>query len=126
MDNQSTPLPPPEHPGRSSRDAVSAVVVAGDAGSTIAATLTSILGQTMPPARVVVVVAGSRDDTFAVARTFNGRHAHALAAAGHAATTVTVIDRGPREGSLRSAYGFAPCGWSTTQGACCSSRPTPS
>ncbi|MDO4029257.1 glycosyltransferase family 2 protein [Clavibacter michiganensis] len=107
MDNQSTPLPPPEHPGRSSRDAVSAVVVAGDAGSTIAATLTSILGQTMPPARVVVVVAGSRDDTFAVARTFNGRHAHALADAGHAATTVTVIDRGPREGSLRSAYGFA-------------------
>ncbi|RII96234.1 glycosyltransferase family A protein, partial [Clavibacter michiganensis] len=107
MDNQSTSLPPPEHPGRSSRDAVSAVVVAGDAGSTIAATLTSILGQTLPPARVVVVVAGSRDDTFAVARTFNGRHVHALAGAGPVATTVTVIDRGPRESSLRSAYGFA-------------------
>ena len=61
MDNESTPLPVP--PGSASRDAVSAVVVAGDAGSTIAATLTSILGQTVPPQRVVVVVAGSRDDT---------------------------------------------------------------
>jgi hypothetical protein len=107
MDNQSTPLPPPEHPGRSSRDAVSAVVVAGDAGSTIAATLGSILGQTLPPARMVVVVAGSRDDTFAVARTFNGRHERALPGGGTARTTVTVIDRGPRESSLRSAYGFA-------------------
>ncbi|RIJ18660.1 glycosyltransferase, partial [Clavibacter michiganensis subsp. insidiosus] len=107
MDNQSTPLPPPEHPGRSSRDAVSAVVVAGDAGSTIAATLSSILGQTLPPARVVVVVAGSRDDTFAVARTFNGRHERTLTGGGTARTAVTVIDRGPRESSLRSAYGFA-------------------
>ncbi|MBF4617788.1 glycosyltransferase family 2 protein [Clavibacter sp. VKM Ac-2873] len=107
MDNRSTPLPPPERPGTPARDAVSAVVVAGDAGSTIAATLTSILGQTLPPQRVVVVVAGSRDDTFAVARTFNGRHERALPGADPARTTVTVIDRGPREGSLRSAYGFA-------------------
>jgi len=105
MDDQSTPLPPglpgPAH------DAVSAIVVAGDAGSTIAATLTSILGQTVPPQRVVVVVAGSRDDTFAVARTFNGRHERAVPGADPVSTTVTVIDRGPREGSLRSAYGFA-------------------
>jgi hypothetical protein len=107
MDNQTTPLPPPETPGQAPRGAVSAVVVAGDAGSTIAATLASILGQTLPPARVVVVVAGSRDDTFAVARTFNGRHERTLPGAGPASTTVTVIDRGPREGSLRSAYGFA-------------------
>ncbi|RIJ51354.1 glycosyltransferase family 2 protein, partial [Clavibacter lycopersici] len=115
MDDQSTPLPPPERPGPAPRDAVSAVVVAGDAGSTIAATLASILGQTLPPERVVVVVAGSHDDTFAVARTFNGRHEHARpgggagagTAAGPASTTVTVIDRGPRESSLRSAYGFA-------------------
>lgn len=105
MDNESTPLPVP--PGSASRDAVSAVVVAGDAGSTIAATLTSILGQTVPPQRVVVVVAGSRDDTFAVARTFNGRHERAIPDADPVSTTVTVIDRGPREGSLRSAYGFA-------------------
>lgn len=111
MDNQSTPLPQPEHPEPPSRDGVSAVVVAGDAGTTIARTLTSILGQTVPPERVVVVVAGSRDDTFAVARTFNGRHERTGAAAadgtGPASTTVTVIDRGPRESSLRSAYGFA-------------------
>ncbi|MGJ1429937.1 glycosyltransferase [Clavibacter sepedonicus] len=56
---------------------------------------------------MVVVVAGSRDDTFAVARTFNGRHERAVPGAGPASTTVTVIDRGPRESSLRSAYGFA-------------------
>ncbi|MBF4623100.1 glycosyltransferase family A protein [Clavibacter sp. VKM Ac-2872] len=107
MDNRSTPLPPPERPGQPARDAVSAVVVAGDAGSTIAATLTSVLGQTLPLQRVVVVVAGSRDDTFAVARTFNGRHERTLPGGVRASTTVTVIDRGPREGSLRSAYGFA-------------------
>ncbi|OUE24486.1 glycosyltransferase family A protein [Clavibacter michiganensis] len=107
MRNESTPLPPSEDPGRTPRDAVSVVVVAGDAGSTIARTLSSILGQTRPPERVVVVVAGSRDDTFAVARTFNGRHAHADPGAGPASTAVTVIDRGPRESSLRSAYGFA-------------------
>ena len=88
MDNESTPLPVP--PGSASRDAVSAVVVAGDAGSTIAATLTSILGQTIPPQRVVVVVAGSRDDTFAVARTFNGRHERAIPGADPVGTTVTV------------------------------------
>ncbi|MBP2457218.1 glycosyltransferase family A protein [Clavibacter michiganensis] len=103
MDDHSTPLPP----GSAPRDAISAVVVAGDAGSTIAAALTSILGQTVPPQRVVVVVAGSRDDTFAVARTFNGRHELALPGADPVSTTVTVIDRGPGEGSLRSAYGFA-------------------
>jgi len=104
MDNESMPLPPREHPERSG-DAVSVVIVAGDAGATIAAALTSVLGQTLPPERLVVVVAGSRDDTFAVARTFNGRHERT--GKGTGATTVTVIDRGPREGSLRSAYGFA-------------------
>ncbi|WP_052129137.1 glycosyltransferase family A protein [Clavibacter michiganensis] len=107
MDNPSTPLPPNAHPEPSPRVGVSAVVIAGDAGATIARTLTSVIGQTLPPDRVVVVVAGSRDDTFAVARTFNGRHEHAHPGAGPSSTTVTVIDRGPREGTLRSAYDLA-------------------
>ncbi|WP_445443246.1 glycosyltransferase family 2 protein [Clavibacter sp. km1a] len=105
MDDPSTPSPSGAPPA--SRAAVSAVVVAGDAGTTIARTLASVLGQTLPPDRVVVVVAGSRDDTFAVARTFNGRHERARPGDGRTSTTVTVIDRGPREGSLRSAYDFA-------------------
>ncbi|WP_440696439.1 glycosyltransferase family A protein [Clavibacter nebraskensis] len=107
MDTPSTPSPPHAHPAPSPRASVSAVVVAGDAGATIARTLASVLGQTLPPDRVVVVVAGSRDDTFAVARTFNGRHEHAHPGDGPSSTTVTVIDRGPREGSLRSAYDLA-------------------
>jgi hypothetical protein len=98
MDSSSTPAP--------SGASVSAVIVTGDAGSTIARTLAALLGQTRPPGRVFVVVAGSRDDTFAAARTFNGRHEHA-AGEGPSSTTVTVIDRGPGEGSLRSAYDFA-------------------
>ncbi|ALD11901.1 glycosyltransferase family A protein [Clavibacter capsici] len=107
MDTPSTPSPPNAHPETSPRTTVSAVVVAGDAGATIARTLTSVLGQTLPPDRVVVVVAGSRDDTFAVARTFNGRHEHAQPGDGATSTTVTVIDRGPREGTLLSAYDLA-------------------
>ncbi|OUE30147.1 Glycosyl transferase family 2 [Clavibacter michiganensis] len=107
MDTPSTPSPPNAHPETSPRTTVSAVVVAGDAGSTIARTLISVLGQTLPPDRVVVVVAGSRDDTFAVARTFNGRHEHAQPGDGPTSTTVTVIDRGPREGTLLSAYDLA-------------------
>ncbi|QIS41035.1 glycosyltransferase family 2 protein [Clavibacter capsici] len=107
MDTPSTPSPPNAHPETIPRTTVSAVVVAGDAGATIARTLTSVLGQTLPPDRVVVVVAGSRDDTFAVARTFNGRHEHAQPGDGPTSTTVTVIDRGPREGTLLSAYDLA-------------------
>lgn len=107
MDTPSTPSPPNAHQETSPRVTVSAVVVAGDAGATIARTLTSVLGQTLPPDRVVVVVAGSRDDTFAVARTFNGRHEHAQPGDGPTSTTVTVIDRGPREGTLLSAYDLA-------------------
>ncbi|QIS38258.1 glycosyltransferase family A protein [Clavibacter capsici] len=107
MDTPSTPSPPNAHPETRPRTTVSAVVVAGDAGATIARTLTSVLGQTLPPDRVVVVVAGSRDDTFAVARTFNGRHEHAQPGDGSTSTTVTVIDRGPREGTLLSAYDLA-------------------
>jgi hypothetical protein len=107
MDTPSTPPSATAHPVPRPRATVSAVVVAGDAGATIARTLTSVLGQTVPPDRIVVVVAGSRDDTFAVARTFNGRHEHAHPGEGPTSTTVTVIDRGPREGSLRSAYDLA-------------------
>ena len=107
MDNDSTALPPSAHPGRGLAPPVSAVMVAGDAGSTIARSLASLLAQTVPPERVFVVVAGSRDDTFAVARTFNGRHARREPGPGPSSTAVTVIDRGPREDSLRSAYDFA-------------------
>ncbi|MFT2749512.1 glycosyltransferase family A protein [Clavibacter sp. Sh2036] len=107
MDNDSTALPPPAQPRIGRTAPVSAVMVAGDAGATIARSLASILAQSVPPERVFVVVAGSRDDTFAVARTFNGRHAHRVPGPGPSSTTVTVIDRGPREDSLRSAYDFA-------------------
>ncbi|OUE29079.1 Glycosyl transferase family 2 [Clavibacter michiganensis] len=107
MDNDSTALPPSAHPDRGLAPPVSAVMVAGDAGSTIARSLASLLAQTVPPERVFVVVAGSRDDTFAVARTFNGRHARSEPGPGPSSTAVTVIDRGPREDSLRSAYDFA-------------------
>ena len=107
MDNDSTALPPPADPGRVRTAPVSAVVVTGDAGATIARSLASLLAQTVPPERVFVVVAGSRDDTFAVARTFNGRHSRRSEGPGPSSTTVTVIDRGPREDSLRSAYDFA-------------------
>ncbi|MBM7026556.1 glycosyltransferase [Clavibacter zhangzhiyongii] len=103
MDSSSTPALRERDPGAP----VSAVIVTGDAGSTIARALASLVGQTRPPERVFVVVAGSRDDTFAAARTFNGRHEHAPGGAGPASTTVTVIDRGPGEASLRSAYDFA-------------------
>jgi hypothetical protein len=99
------PAPAPVVPAP--RVPVAAVVVAGDAGSTIAATLASVLAQTLPPDRLFVVVAGSRDDTFQVARSANGRHARRDTGPGPAATTVTVIDRGRREDSLRSAYDFA-------------------
>jgi len=107
MDNDSTALPPREPHEQAPHGPIAAVVVAGDTGSTIARTLTSLLAQTLPPERVFVVVAGSRDDTFAVARTFNGRHARREPGPGPASTTVTVVDRGPREDSLRSAYDFA-------------------
>lgn len=107
MDNDSTPLPPRERREQGPYAPVAAVIVAGDAGRTIARTLSSLLAQTLPPERVFVVVAGSRDDTFAVARTFNGRHARREPGPGPGSTSVTVVDRGPREDSLRSAYDFA-------------------
>jgi hypothetical protein len=107
MDNDSTPLPPRERREPRPDAPVAAVIVAGDAGRTIARTITSLLAQTLPPERVFVVVAGSRDDTFAVARTFNGRHPRREPGPGPASTSVTVVDRGPREDSLRSAYDFA-------------------
>ncbi|PPF70045.1 glycosyl transferase [Clavibacter michiganensis] len=107
MDHPSAPLPPSAHRGAAGPDAVAAVVVARDSGTTIARALASLLAQTRPPERVVVVVAGSHDDAFAVARTFNGVHEHPAPGAGPSTTTVTVIDRGPRESPLRSAYDLA-------------------
>ncbi len=50
--------------------AVSVVIPAHDAGETLAAAIASALGQTRPPAEVVVVDDGSTDDTATVARSF--------------------------------------------------------
>jgi hypothetical protein len=53
-------------------DAVTVVVVAHDATATIDATLGSIAGQLVPPAAVVLVDDGSRDDTAARAERWRG------------------------------------------------------
>ncbi|WP_227497027.1 glycosyltransferase family 2 protein [Planctomonas psychrotolerans] len=85
---------------------VAAVIAAYNEQESIAATMDALLGQSRPPDSIFVVVNNSTDQTFDVARRYNGRHV--LPRRGGPATcVVTVIDIGVNDDGKVGALNFA-------------------
>ncbi|MBW4041199.1 MAG: glycosyltransferase family 2 protein [Acidobacteria bacterium] len=86
---------------------VAAILPAYNEEESIAATITSLLAQTRPPEAIFVLVNNSTDETYFVAREFDGTHRATLRDIDYA-TTVTTIDLGDVPDKKVGALNF---GW---------------
>ena len=89
---------------------VAAIIAAYNEQGSLEATIVSLLDQTRPPDSVFVVVNNSTDQTFDVARRFNGRH-HLNRGNLRYTCTITVLDIGVNDdkkpGALNLAWSLA-------------------
>jgi biofilm PGA synthesis N-glycosyltransferase PgaC len=85
---------------------VAAVVVAYNEQDSVAATIEALLGQSRVPDSIFVIVNNATDQTFDVARRYNGRHV--LQRSGGLSTcVVTVVDIGVNDDGKVGALNFA-------------------